>query len=245
MEMEMEIYVFASSVLFAAGFLAGLAGFGAALLSVPMLGLFLDIKAVVPITGLVTLAAHAFVLFQLWEHFEFKKVRPLIFCAIPGIYIGLLVLKFASKEIIQAILGATLVVYSLYNVLDKSKDRKRKKNSPYLFSLLSGFLGGAIGTSGPPIIVYAYRQNWSKDLIKVTIQAYFILSGLLVLIGQVLTGLITATVIRIFLASLPALVLGTYLGSILYARSREEDYRKLVLSILAFLGLLMLYRACS
>ncbi|OGP63855.1 MAG: hypothetical protein A2169_06570 [Deltaproteobacteria bacterium RBG_13_47_9] len=239
----MEIYILSGTVLFAAGFLSGLAGFGNALLSIPMLGLFLDIKTVIPVACLSALAVQSFILYQLWDYLDFNKIRPLLLSAIPGVFIGIVILKYSRKEIIQVIFGATLVFYSLYKLIVKQTCGNRNRQQPYLFGLLSGFMGGAVGASGPPIIIYTHMQQWPKDIIKVTMQGYFILSDLLILIGQMVTGLITPTVIRIFFISLPASVLGAYLGSTLYTRSREEDYRNIVLIILTFLGLLMLCRS--
>jgi len=224
--------------------LSGLAGFGSALLSIPMLGLFLDIKTVIPVACLSALAIQSIILFQLWNCLDFNKIRPLLFSAIPGVFIGVAALKFSRKEIIQIVFALTIIIYSLYRFFVKQSYGKRIRQLPYLFGLLSGFMGGAVGASGPPIIIYMHMQPWPKDSIKVTMQGYFILSDTMILIGQMITGLITSTVVQIFLVSVPASVLGTYLGTTLYTRSREEDYRNIILVILVILGFLMLYRSC-
>jgi uncharacterized membrane protein YfcA len=45
-----------------------------------------------------------------------------------------------------------------------------------------------------------------------------------------------------FLAALPILLLGTWVGSLLYGRIREETYRSILHVLMGLLGLLMLLK---
>ena len=239
----MQIYLLTSVVILIASMVAGLAGFGAMIISIPLLAMFLDIKTVVPLTILASLSIHFLLLIQLRRHFEFHNIQPLLIGALPGIVIGVALLKYTSKEIPQIILGITLILYSVYSFVFQGKSFNIKKIWAYLFGFLSGYLGGAIGAAGPPVIVYTSLRSWSKDLIKATLQGYFILVGLLVLFGQGLIGLINISVLKLYLVALPALVIGTYIGSQFYTVTREEIYRKIILAFLIALGGLMIYRS--
>jgi uncharacterized membrane protein YfcA len=55
-------------------------------------------------------------------------------------------------------------------------------------------------------------------------------------------GLVTGMVLWYFLAALPILLLGTWAGSFLYGRIREETYRSILLIFMGLLGLLMLLK---
>jgi len=103
-------------------------------------------------------------------------------------------------------------------------------------------IGGAFGAGGPPVIVYTSMQKWSKDQIKVTIQGFFLTAGPPVILSHIIGGLTTSTVLYYYTVSIPTLVTGTYLGSRLYGVIREEDYKKIILTVLGFLGLFMIYR---
>jgi len=78
----MLTYIAVGFVLFLAGFTQGLSGFGAILMSLPLLAVFLDIKTVIP---LAAQAVTLMVLFQLKQHLDWKKILPLLFL---GTYIG-------------------------------------------------------------------------------------------------------------------------------------------------------------
>ena len=75
-----------------------------------------------------------------------------------------------------------------------------------------------------------------------TLQGYFLLSGFLVIAGQAAGGLTPIEVLRFFAASVPGLALGTYLGSIFYGMIPETGYRRIILILLAVLGLFMAAR---
>jgi len=68
-------------------------------------------------------------------------------------------------------------------------------------------------------------------------------SGVAVIFFHALSGLTTVKVLRFFLVSLPLLFLGTYTGSFFYGKIKEEDYKRVMLILLAFLGGFMIYRA--
>jgi len=239
----MHTYIWVSLIFFLAGFTQGLSGFGAILMSLPLLSIFLDIKTVIPLVALAAQAITLIVLIQLRQILDWKKILPLVTSALPGILVGVLFLKRMDKGVIQWILGVTLIVYSLYSLFVKAKKAGLQERWAYLFGFLGGCLGGALSAAGPPVIVYTSLCAWSKDQIKVTLQGYFILSGMMVIMAHAVNGLTTPVVIRFFGAGLPLLFLGTYIGSRFYSLIDEAAYRKIMLFLLVGLGILMLYRA--
>ena len=241
----MQTYLLICIILFLAGFTQGLSGFGSILLSIPLLTIFMDIKAVIPLTALVGLSITVMLLIQLWQHLEWKKIVPLLLGAVPGIIAGVFLLKRLDKGIIQMILGSILVIYAVYSIVFRTQGRKIKDGWAYLFGFSAGCLGGALSAAGPPVIVYTSLQDWTKDQIKVTIQGFYLISGLIVVSLHALTGLTTLTVIRYYGVSLPVLLIGTYIGSLFYGSIKEEHYRKVILILLALLGAFMIYRVYS
>lgn len=240
---NMLTYALIGIIVFLAGFTHGLSGFGSILLSLPLLAIFLDIKTVIPLVGLIGLCITIILFIQLWKHLDWRKIYPLFVGALPGIPIGVFFLKKLDQAIIQWILGIILVTYSLYSLFFLSTNKGIREGWAYLFGFFTGCLGGALGAPGPPAIVYTSLQNWSKDKIKVTLQGIFLVAFSGVVLFHAVSGITTAAVFRFFLVSLPLLFLGTYAGSLFYGRIREEYYKRIVLVLLALLGVLMIYRA--
>ena len=239
----MQTYILICLIVFLAGFTQGLSGFGSILLSLPLLAIFLDIKTVIPLVALMALCITIIIFIQLWKYLDWKKIYPLLFGALPGIPLGVFFLKKLDKDLIQWILGIILIAYSLYSLFFRSSEKEMRKGWGYVFGFFSGCLGGALSAAGPPVIVYMSLQTWKKDTIKVTLQGFFLISGATVILFQALNGLTTLAVLRYFFISLPFIFLGTYTGSIFSGKIQEEQYKKVMLILLTFLGGFMIYRA--
>lgn len=237
-----QIYFLISIVIFMAGFVQGLSGFGSILLALPILSLLIDIKILIPLMVLCGWSVSIFLLIQLRLHLDLEKILPLFLGAIPGIPLGVLFLKKIDPVLIYWILGLILITYSLYMLFFKYQKRGISEKWGYVFGFLSGFIGGGLSAGGPPVIVYTSLQDWKKDIIKVTLQGFFVISGLLTVFVHALSGLTTPLVIKYYFVSIPMLILGTYLGSFLYGKISEESYRRLILLLLAALGGFMIYR---
>ena len=238
----MEIYILLGLVVFCAGFVQGLSGFGSILLSLPLLALFLEVKTAIPILALLAVPLSIFLLVQLWQHLEWKKVYPLCLGSIPGVPVGVWFLNRMDAQWIQWIVGMILIAYALYSLLLKPAARATGTAWVYFCGFMAGCLGGAISASGPPVIVYTSLQPWSKDQIKVTLQGFFVISGIVVVIFQAMGGLVTERVLWYSLAALPPLLGGTWAGSLLYGRMKEETYRKILLILMGLLGVFMILK---
>ncbi|RLB16934.1 MAG: sulfite exporter TauE/SafE family protein [Deltaproteobacteria bacterium] len=239
----METYLLICAVIFFAGFTQGLSGFGSILLAIPLLAMFLHIKTVIPFTALMGMGMTTFLLIQLWRHLSWKKIMPYLIGTVPGIPLGVLFLKKMDKGMVQLILGTLLISYSVYSLLSRTPPKGTGKGWGYVFGFLGGCLGGAFSASGPAVIVYASLQDWPKDRIKASLQGMFFVSGSIVVFFYALNGFITADVLKYFGVSLPALVFGTYVGSLCYGKISDVQYRKVMFVLLGLLGAFLIYRS--
>ncbi len=239
----MGLYGWICLVFFLSGLVQGLSGFGGVLLSIPLLVVFLDIKTVIPLVALAGLTLSTLLLVQLRHHLQWNKIYPLLVGALPGVPVGALFLKHMDKSIIQGVLGVILAAYAVWGLFLGSRLRGIGQGWAYPFGFAAGCLGGALSASGPAVIVFTSLTRWTKDRIKATLQGFFVLSGLVVVSVHAATGLTTGSVLKLYALSLPVLLAGTFLGSMLYGRLPEEQYRKLMLVLLGLLGIFLLLRA--
>jgi hypothetical protein len=237
-----DVYLYLTVVACMAGFIQGLSGFGSVLLSLPLLALFLDIREAIPLVNLMGVVLTVILIIQLRAHWEWGKIWPLLAGACPGIPVGVYLLKRMDPAHIQVALGVVLLAYALYGLLFRLPIGRLGGPWAYVFGFFAGGLGGAVSASGPPVIVYTSLQAWTKDQIKVTLQGFFIVSGVLIGVFQAANGLVTDGVIRNFLVSVPTLLAGTWAGSLLYGKFREEGYRRVMLTLLGALGVFTLVR---
>jgi uncharacterized membrane protein YfcA len=235
----MEIYVAICAIAFFAGFIQGLTGFGSVLLSLPLIALFLDFKTAVPFMTICGIALSLILIIQLRKAWEWSRIYPLLIGALPGIPIGTYLLKNLEAAPMYIFLGSVLIAYALFGIFSKGVVKELKKGWPYLIGFLAGCLGGAVAASGPPVIVYTFLQPWDKDRIKVTLQGFFVVSGLLTLAYFIHQGLVGQQVLKLSGLALPFIAAGTLAGSYFYGRLNEAGYRKLMYYTLAVLGIMM------
>ena len=110
----------------------------------------------------------------------------------------------------------------------------------FLFGFVGGVLGGAYNTSGPPAVVYGALQHWPPERFRATLQGYFLPTGLAILIGQGAAGLWTPDVLRLFVYSLPVLLLSAYLGGKANRRLSGGQFRRVIYGALVLMGVLLL-----
>ncbi|MFH1198207.1 MAG: sulfite exporter TauE/SafE family protein, partial [bacterium] len=112
----------------------------------------------------------------------------------------------------------------------------------YLFGFLSGLLGGAFNTNGPPILIYFYLQGWDKFKQKASITGFFIITSVVIVSTHAVTGITTGNVMKLFFYSLPAVVIGLFAGSRLFKKVSTEIFNKIILYGLIIIGIFMIFR---
>ena len=239
----MQTYLLICVIVFFSGVTQGLSGFGSIMLSLPLLALFIDIKVVIPLVGIFGLVIPILLLIKLWKHLDWKKIHPLFLGAVPGIPVGVFLLKKLDVTTMHWILGIILMTFSIYSLLLKSSNRGLREGWAYVFGFFGGCLGGALSVAGIGVIVYTSFQTWTKDRMKATLQGFLVVSHLVIVILQAANGMTTGIVLRYCLVSLPMLILGTYVGSFFYGRLKDEYYKKIVYILLGLMGIFMVGQA--
>ena len=107
---------------------------------------------------------------------------------------------------------------------------------------LTGVLGGAYNSGGPPAIIYGHSRRWPPHEFKSNLQALFLLMDLMVIAGHAAGGNFTATVWAHYLRVLPAAALGALVGLALDRRIDHSLFGRLVLWWLLAMGVRLLVR---
>ena len=227
---------------FLAGFIQGLTGFGIMLVALPLMVLFIDIKTAIPLLVLLGFVINIMLLFQLAKYFDKKKWLPLFVTALPGIPIGIYILKNVETRPLEILLGVVILVTATVTWISKNPDKELKKIWGYVAGFIAGLLGGSIGAPGPPVVIYTSLQPWAKQEIKSTMVAFFTLGGIGIIIFYFFNGFFTKEVLHSFQYCVFPLVFGVLAGVFLFNRIDEGIYRRIVHLLLFILGIMMLLK---
>ncbi|MFH1673303.1 MAG: sulfite exporter TauE/SafE family protein [Pseudomonadota bacterium] len=239
----MITYFLVGLIFLLAGFTQGVSGFGSALVAMPLLVMFMDVKLAVPLCMLNGLIITLFLSLQLKNHIDWKKIMPLFLGCLPGIYVGVTFLKKANSNVIEFLLGVILIAYALYGLALRPQPRTINPTWSYLAGFATGIIGSAFSTGGPPTIIYTTLTGWSKDDIKATLSGFFFSTGLIIAAAHAINGLTTVVVLRYFAVSIAFVFLGVYAGSFYYGRLKKEVYVRVILGMLILMGIMMIVSA--
>ena len=204
--------------------------------------LFLDIREAIPLVNLMGVILTVMLIVQLRAHWDWGKIMPLLAGALPGIPVGVYLLKRMDPVHVQIILGLVLVAYAIYGLLFRLPVGKVGGFWAYIFGFIRRRAGrrnqrfGPLGDrlhlpsaldegsdQGDPPGVFHHLRAAHRCLPRCK-RAH------------------DGGVIRNFLVSIPTLLAGTWFGSMLYGRFREEGYRQVMLVLLGALGVFTLAR---
>ena len=234
--------IFVLIISFIASLVRSTFGFGESLVAVPLFLLFLPVEIAVPLSVMLSIVIALVVIIQDHKKIHFNSAKWLIFYAILGIPVGIVILTYGSELLIKIGLGALIILYSLYALFVKNNKTLKEDNMLWLFicGFLSGILGGAYGLNGPPLVVYGNMRRWSAKNFRATLQAYFLPASLIGVIGYYAKGLITIEVREYFLISLTTAIPSIFLGRYLNHKLKEGSFFKYVYWGLVIIGITLI-----
>jgi uncharacterized membrane protein YfcA len=232
------------AILFVATLVRSTLGFGEALVAVPLLALVIPVKEAAPVAALVSITVAAVVIVQEWRHIQFRSAAWLIVSTLAGIPAGLLLLTRVAEPVVKALLALVIIVFSMLS-LGRRDWRLATDRFAWLFGFVAGVLGGAYGMNGPPLAVYGSLRGWSPGEFRATLQGYFLPASAIGMLGYSAVGLWTASVTRLYLLSLPAVVVAIVLGSQIARRLTSGRFAVAVYGGLLITGAVLLIQAIT
>lgn len=220
-------------------------GFGESLIAVPLLIIFIPVEVAVPLSVLVSITIAGMILIQDYKLIHFNSAKWLLIFGILGIPIGVLLLISGSNQIVKFILGLLIISYSLYALFGKRTFKLETDNMRWLFScgFFSGIFGGAYGLNGPPLILYGDMRRWSAQYFRATLQAYFLPSSMVGMLGYWYSGLWSVKVTQYYFMTIPLVIPAVFLGRFFNQLLKDNTFFKYVYMGLIAIGIILIIQA--
>ena len=250
----------AVAAVFALGsFVQVVAGFGAALVIMPVLTQFVGIRTATSVLALTCASVSVAVLYQNRRGLRWREAGWLMMSAAVGVPLGTLALKRLPEAPVIALLGIVLIGYGLYNLArsrrgpeDSNEDAGEAapigaSRAGRLGSVAAGFcaglLGGAYATDGPLLVVYGTARRWPKDAFRSILQVCFLFDGTLIVLCHGVGGLVTHEVLIYCMYGVPGMAAGLLLGTLLDSRINRTVFHRLLIGLILALGVGLLASA--
>ena len=230
------------------GFVTGLAGFGTALIVSAFWLHFLDPVVVAPLAAACSVVGQVSALRGTWRHIQWKAVVPFLAGAFIGLPIGVWSLDYIEPDHVKVAVGVFLVGYSLYSLyfLFRGTIASITVNNRFAdgcIGIIGGMMGGVAGLSGPAPLIWCQLRGLAKQVQRGLYQPYNAIILATAFAVHALYGRVDGDVGTAFLISIPATVIGSWIGTMLYHRLDDRVFNVIVQCLLLLSGVTLLGRS--
>ena len=218
---------------FVAGAVRGFSGFGTALVFMPVAALFVP-----PVWALVTLALMDVFgplpnLPRAFRTADRPDLARLLVTTLVGLPLGLMVLTAVSADVFR--IAVSVLTFAMLAILIGGLRYPGRLGPGLVMGTggLAGFLGGAAGLPGPPVILLYMASPNPAPVVRASIMAYLFLFDMLLLIFLALRGEMTGAPVALgLMMALPNLA-GNLVGALIFRPGLEKAYRATAYTIIA------------
>ncbi len=246
-QIDFRLLIGALAILLA-GATKGISGIGLPVVATPILAVLYDLPTAIAVAILPTALSDMPILYSYRSEWrQALRFIPMIVAGMAGVLIGTQILIRVDQGLLKAGLGLGVllfVVISWFHLLPRLSDRFATRWGAVV-GLLAGTLQGATGTSAPVVTVFFYQLQLPRAAFLFLINIFFVMVDTIQVGSLIWVGIYTP---RLFLLAFAAAALAgpmVFLTLGLQKRINEQLFRKIVLSVLALTGLVLLSRMGS
>lgn len=238
---------FAGIAIIAIGYiLFGMTGFGASLITIPVLSHFYPLPFVLMTAALLDLGSGLAIGFRRRRDAALGEIRLLVPFAILGAALGVTLLVNLPRQASLLALGVFIGGYAIYSLLGRAPRRAIGRAWAPLAGAFGGMAGTLFGMGGPPYLIYLARRIEDKDALRATMSVMVTASLLIRLVAFAIAGLLLQPdLVAAILWFAPAAAAGVWIGSRLQLRMPYATLSRLLYLVLLGCGLSLVGRALS
>jgi uncharacterized membrane protein YfcA len=170
-----------------------------------------------------------------------RTVLPMLLSALVSIPIAVYFSAKVPKGIFEILLGAVLIVLSIYFLFfSKGVKIKGSVTNGVISGTLSGVLNGLFSTGGPPAVLYLTHATVTNAAYFAGIQFYFGVTNVYATVMRIFSGLLTPDVLLLSLFGLMGCLFGDFLGKSVFDRLDGEKLKKIIYIGMIVSGIVMI-----
>jgi uncharacterized protein len=229
-------------IAFVAYTLFALSGFGANLVTVPLLGHFYPLTFAMPMLALLDAGAAMRVGFQSRGHLLRRELAFMLPWLLAGMVAGTTLLVKLPSALTLGTLGTFIMAYGIYSLGGRTNNRLPQWSvAPASFA--GGVLSALFGTGGAVYVTYLSARGHDVHQVRSTITVLLIITALARIALFALYGLYAQENVLLFaLAVAPAMLAGVYLGHRLHLNLSKRTLTRCIAIMLIASGASLLIK---
>jgi uncharacterized protein len=228
-----------------AGLARGFAGFGAALIFIPLASAALGPRLASPILLLVDMVLTTTLLPNAWRIADRREVGTMATGAFVGVPAGAAILALLPATALRWGICVLVAVLLLFLVSGWRYTGRPKTRYTVAVGLIAGVFSGAAQLGGPPVIAYWLGGGHAGKVVRSNVILYFAISSLFSLVSYLAGGLISGETIAIAILCAPCYGAGILIGVRSFGIASDRTFRIIcfvLIGLSAFAGLPILDR---
>jgi len=224
-----------------AGIVRGFSGFGAAMMMAPVFAiLFTPAQAVATMAGLGTLASLQ-LLPSVIRDADRREVLPLTIMGLLAVPLGSLVLLTLSPEVMRRSIAGIVLLLALVLMSGWRYPVKPGRWGAAGTGAVSGFINGATGVGGPPVVLYMLAGPNKAHTNRANLITYYTFLNAGTCLSLLSHGVYTMETVTRTMALWPVQIVSIWGGTWLFRHANDAIYRRIALALLVGVALFGLF----
>jgi len=225
------------------GVMRGFAGFGGALVIVPVLSIVFTPQEGVPMHTIMELPGILQLLPTAVRHADRPTVIPMILALFVSIPLGVLLLVSINPDVMRIVISAMVLVMVGLLATNWRYSGPTRLPASLVSGAMSGLVHGSTGVGGPIVVAVLMARDDVTDTTRANIIA---MMGALVVVGLPIMwayGLLTPRVLIVGAIAAPVYFASIYIGSRIFDGRGKKFHRRVSLIMLSIIALTTLLAA--
>lgn len=241
-----DFWIVALPVIFIGYFMFGISGFGASLITVPLLSHVESPAHLLPMLVLLDISAALILGARFRADMNRREIAGLIPFTVLGCAFGVTLLVALPREALMIAIGVFTLFYAAYQLYDPVDVKPISRGWAAPAGFIGGMMGTLFGAGAPPYVMYLTRRVADKSALRSTIAAMAVLAigaRLLAFAGAGLMFKQEPWLVALLLT--PAAGLGLYCGHRVHLRINRTQMLRAIFVMLLVSGGTLLARALA
>lgn len=202
------------------------------------------------LSGLLAMVTSVLIVARTWRHICWRKLLPILVTFLVVSFFAVRFVAYADPStssgqalegILRKMLGGVLIFAAVWFLWLKERV-KLPTTLPVQVGMgtLSGMMGGLFGMQGPPAVLYFVQTNQTKEAYIAMAQTYFLVGNAAMTLFRAHCGLLTTDVLTGWCWAVPAVIVGTWIGSVAFKHISLPRLRMLIYVYMAISGVVAL-----
>jgi uncharacterized protein len=218
----------------------GSTGFGAAA-AMPLLGLVIPLKVLIPAWTLIGLSAGITLLGRDRAHIAWREMIALLPGTLIGIAIGLYVFKTLDALTLARSFGGAVLLYGIWSLWNTFRPPARWGVPGRTAAGIAGVFGGAVGTTFGTMAslfyaIYFDAIRMTKENFRASMSAALVALGIVRGLGYFAIDEFNRDVLTTFALAFPMMLIGIFIGDRVHSGLSDLAFRRVVALALVVSG---------